>query len=273
MTANALSATPDRTAGRPAAPTRSTLGILVRQAVAELRSQLRAPDFAAGVIALPVVLYMIFGAPRVSEQMPGGTVGAYLVVAFCIYGTLSVVLFGIGQTVADERGRGYVRLVRTTPLPTSAYLGSKLVLAAVLAIVSVACVGLAGAVTGAGLPLDRWLATAAVLAVGGLALAPIGFLIGFLARPAGAGAVALLLLFPLSLASGVFMRVEDLPQVVRSISEYTPTYHLADLARNAAGFGVATDALPHVAWVAAWSVVGTLVTVVVYRRLVARQFA
>ena len=251
----------------------SRLGILVRQAIAEIKGQLRAPDFAVGVIALPVVLYMVFGAPRANEPMPGGTVGAYLVVAFCIYGTLSVVLFGIGQAVADERGRGYVRLVRTTPLPTSAYLGAKLVLAAVLTVVSVACVGLVGMLTGAGLPLDRWAATAGVLALGGLALAPIGFLIGFLVRPSGAGAVSLLLLFPLSLASGVFMQVDQLPGVVRDISQVTPTYHLAELARSVAGFGVATDPLPHIAWIAAWSLAGTLVTVLAYRRLVGRQFA
>lgn len=251
----------------------SHLGILVRQAVAELRSNLRAPDFAAGVLALPIVLYMVFGAPRVTEPMPGGTVGAYLVVAFCIYGTLSVVLFGIGQAVADERGRGYVRLIRTTPLPTSAYLGAKLVLAAVLTVLSVVTVGIAGALTGAGLPLDRWVAMAGVLVLGGLAIAPIGFLVGFVVRPSAAGAISLLLLFPLSLASGVFMTVESLPEVVRSISQVTPTYHLSELARGAAGFGTATDPLPHVAWIAAWSVAGTIATIVAYRRLVGRQFS
>ncbi|HYO43515.1 MAG TPA: ABC transporter permease [Candidatus Limnocylindrales bacterium] len=265
MTAPAISVRP--------APGPSRLGVLARQAIAELKSNLRAPDFAAGVLALPIVLYLVFGAPRVTEPMPGGTVGAYLVVAFCIYGTLSVVLFGIGQAVADERGRGYVRLIRTTPLPTTAYLGAKLVLAAVLTLLSVVTVGIAGTLTGAGLPLDRWAAMAGVLVVGGLAIAPIGFLVGFMVRPSAAGAVSLLLLFPLSLASGVFMTVDSLPDVVRTISQYTPTYHLSELARDAAGFGVASDPLTHVAWIGAWSVAGTLATIAVYRRLVGRQFS
>jgi ABC-2 type transport system permease protein len=265
MTAHAIAARP---ALRPARP-----GILARQAIAELRTNLRAPDFAAGVLALPIVLYLVFGAPRATEPMPGGTVGAYLVVAFCIYGTLSVVLFGIGQAVADERGRGYVRLIRTTPLPTTAYLGAKLVLAAVLTVLSVVTVGIAGALTGSGLPLDRWAAMAGVLVLGGLAIAPIGFLVGFIVRPSAAGAVSLLLLFPLSLASGVFMTVESLPDVVRTISQVTPTYHLSELARDAAGYGVASDPLPHIAWIVAWSVAGTLATLVAYRRLVGRQFS
>lgn len=265
MTAPALAV---RSAHAPA-----RIGVLVRQAIAELKSNLRAPDFAAGVLALPIVLYLVFGAPRGSEPMPGGTVGAYLVVAFCIYGTLSVVLFGIGQAVADERGRGYVRLIRTTPLPTTAYLGAKLVLAAVLTVLSVVTVGIAGALTGAGLPLDRWAAMAGVLVLGGLAIAPIGFLVGFMVRPSAAGAVSLLLLFPLSLASGVFMTVESLPDAVRTISQYTPTYHLSELARDAAGYGVASDPLPHIGWIVAWSIAGTLATIVAYRRLVGRQFS
>jgi ABC-2 type transport system permease protein len=258
-------------ARRAAGP--SHLGILVRQAAAELRSNLRAPDFAAGVLALPIVLYMVFGAPRVTEPMPGGTVGAYLVVAFCIYGTLSAVLFGIGQAVADERGRGYVRLIRTTPLPATAYLGAKLVLAAALTVLSVITVGIAGVITGAGLPLDRWIAMAGVLVLGGLAIAPIGFLVGFIVRPSAAGAVSLLLLFPLSLASGVFMTVESLPDVVRTISQFTPTYHLSEFARGAAGFAATADPLPHVAWIAGWSLAGTIATIVAYRRLVGRQFS
>ena len=58
MTATALTA-PATVVRR--APSR--LGILVRQAIAEIKGQIRAPDFAVGVIALPVVLYMVFGAP------------------------------------------------------------------------------------------------------------------------------------------------------------------------------------------------------------------
>lgn len=275
-----MTATTLTTSRRAALP--RGLGILARQLRAELRLNVRAPEFVVPVLALPVLLYIIFGAPRATDPMPGGTVGAFVMVGFAIYGVLNVVLFAIGEAIADERGRGYLRLVRATPLPSWAYLAGKLALAAVLCAGIVIAIGAAGVVTGVGMSLDRWLAVTAVLVGGGLALAPLGFLIGFLARPHGASAIALLLLFPLSLASGVFMPVDQLPGIVRDVSMVTPTYHLAELARIAAGFaaGGATTGLPatadpvsHVAVVAAWSAAGFAAVAVSYRRMVARQFA
>lgn len=254
------------------------LGILSRQLRAELRLNVRAPEFVVPVLALPILLYVVFGAPRAGDAMPGGTVGAFLAVGFSIYGVLNVVLFAIGEAIADERGRGYLRLVRTTPLPSWAYLVGKLALAAALSLAVVALIGVAATITGAGVGLERWLGVTAVLVVGGLALAPLGFLIGFLARPHGASAIALLILFPLSLASGVFMPVDQLPGIVRDVSMATPTYHLAELARMAAGFGAvgqpaAAEAWRHVAVIAAWSMAGLAVVALSYRRMVARQFA
>ena len=255
-----------------------SLGILARQLRAELQVNVRAPEFVVPVLALPILLYFIFGAPRATEPMPAGTVGAFTMVGFSIYGVLNVVLFAIGEAIADERGRGYLRLVRTTPLPAWAYLAGKLALAAVLSLAVVVLIGVAGTVTGAGVASERWLAVTAVLVLGGLAIAPLGFLIGFLARPHGASAIALLILFPLSLASGVFMPVDQLPGIVRDVSMVTPTFHLAELARLAAGFDA--TGLPatgggweHVAVIAAWSMAGFAVVALSYRRMVARQFA
>jgi ABC-2 type transport system permease protein len=270
------------TAASLAVPVRRSLprglGILARQLRAELRLNVRAPEFVVPVLALPILLYIVFGGPRAAEPMPAGTIGAFLAVGFSIYGVLNVVLFAIGEAIADERGRGYLRLVRTTPLPSWAYLAGKLALAAALSLAVVSLVGVAGMLTGAGVSLERWLGVTFVLVVGGLALAPLGFLIGFLARPHGASAIALLILFPLSLASGVFMPVDQLPGVVRDIAALTPTYHLAELARMAAGFSA--SGLPatgsgweHVAIVAAWSLAGFAAVALSYRRMVARQFA
>lgn len=261
-------------AARPALGRPPRLPMLLRQLRAELRSDVRSPEFVVPVLALPVVLYLIFGAPRATEAIPGGTLGLYLMTGFGIYGVLNVVLFAIGQAIADERGRGWLRLVRTTPLPAWAYLVTKLALAAALSALVLVAIGIVGTVTGVSIPLERWLATSAVLILGGLAIAPLGFLVGFLAPAHGASAIALLILFPLSLASGVFMRVEELPGIVRDVSQATPTYHLAELARQASGFGAGTgDALVHLAVIGGWSLLGLALVSGTYRRMVAAQFA
>jgi len=258
---------------RPSAARPGTLGILARQLRAELRLNVRSPEFAVPVLALPIVLYLIFGAPRAGEQIPGGTVGLYTMVGFSIYGVLNIVLFAIGQAIADERGRGWLRLVRTSPLPSWAYLASKLSLAAVLSVGTVLLIGAVGTISGVAVPVDLWLAVLGVLVLGGLAIAPMGFLIGFLAPPHGAGAIALLLLFPLSLASGVFMPVDQLPAVVADLAALTATYHLSELAYQAAGFGVHGDTLVHVAVIGAWWLASLAAVAVTYRRMVGSQFA
>src|SRR5450759_943423 len=273
MTAPVIAA-PATTVSRESARTGPRLRLFGLQSLAERRGHLRAPDFAATTIALPIVLYFIFGAPGASASLGDvGTLGQYTLVGFAVYGVLSVVLFGLAETVANERGRGYLRLVRVTPLPVSAYLGAKLVFAALASVLVVALLGVAGALTGAGMDLGRWIAIAGILALGGLALAPIGFLVGFLARPNGAGAVALLLLFPLALTAGTFMPVEQLPAVVQHLSQLTPTYRLADLARWEAGFNPGAQPLTDVAWIVASSAVSAVIAAVTYRRLVFRQFA
>lgn len=276
MTATPATPVTLSSAGTDARRRAPAVPLLLRQLRAELRLNLRAPEFVVPVIALPLLLYVIFGAPRATEAIDGqataGTVGLYTMVGFAIYGVLNVVLFAIGESIAGERGRGWLRLVRTTPLPSWAHLAAKLALAAVLSGVIVLLLGVVGTVTGVPVTLERWLAVTGVLVIGGLAIAPLGFLIGFAVPAGAASAVALLLLFPLSLASGVFLPVDELPGIVRDVSVLTPTFHLAELAREVAGFG-RVDLVVHAAWLAGWCLLGLVAVGLTYRRMVGRQFA
>lgn len=44
--------------------------MLLRQLRAELRSDVRSPEFVVPVLALPVVLYLVFGAPAPPTRSP-----------------------------------------------------------------------------------------------------------------------------------------------------------------------------------------------------------
>jgi ABC-2 type transport system permease protein len=244
------------------------------QAAAELRRHLRAPDFATAAIALPLFFYLIVGISRAAEPVPGGgTVGGYLIVVFSIFGVLSVSLSGIGHVIADERARGDLRLVRVTPLPAVVYLAAKLLFVLVASTAIIVLLGIEGAVTGARLPFTTWLATAGLLLAGSLALAPIGFLVGFLVRPGSAGAVNLFILMPLSFTAGVFTSVYDLPAAVRRIAELTPTYHLSVLAQWMTGLPVSAQPIVDIAWVVGWGIASAVAALLIYRRFVGSQFA
>jgi ABC-2 type transport system permease protein len=116
-----------------------------------------------------------------------------------------------------------------------------------------------------------WARLGVVVAIGGLALAPIGFIVGFLVRPSAAGAVALLVYLPLSYASGMWTPISQLPDVVRSIAQFLPTYHLNQLGHAAVGVPVG-DVTGNVLFLAGTFVVGAGLAALAYRRVAARQF-
>jgi ABC-2 type transport system permease protein len=184
-----------------------------------------------------------------------------------------VVLFAFGEGIATERGQGWLRLMRATPLPSWVFIVAKLIVGLGMALLVVAVLfGAAIVIGGVTLPLTEWLTLGLVLVAGALPLAPIGFLIGFWARPSSAGAISLLLLLPISYASGSWQPVESLPEAVRDIAPLLPTYHYAELARAAIGLP-AGDVATHIAWVLGSAAVFGAIAVWGYRRAVGTQFA
>lgn len=267
-------ATFERRLSPDAERTGGTISAVGEQTRAELLKFLRAPDFIAPVVVLPTVLFLLFGLPNARHVLPdGSSLGPHLVASFGVYGLLSVVLFSFGEAIATERGQGWLRLVRATPLPPAVFLTAKLLVGLVLALLVVALLfPVAALAGGVRLAPDQWLRLGALLVLGALPLAPIGFLIGFWARPSSAGAIALLILLPVSYLSGSWQPVETLPEAVRGLAQYLPTYHYAELARAAIGRAPGDVSL-HLAWVLASAVVFAGLALWGYRRGVGRQFA
>lgn len=269
-------------ASRAAMPTRRTSPtavrsgspstILRRQARGELLKLLRAPDFVAPVVLLPVVLFALFGGPSVGVVTDEGiAIGPLLAASFTAYGVLGIVLFTFGEAVANERGQGWLRLIRATPLPGWAFVAAKLVAGVALVAILLAVMIPAATMLGVRMDAASWARLAIVVAVGGLALAPIGFIVGLLVRPSAAGAVALLVYLPLSFSSGMWTPISELPDLVQSIAPFLPTYHLNQLGHAAIGVPVG-DVAGHALAVAATFLVGAGLATVAYRRVAARQF-
>ncbi|QCB94846.1 ABC transporter permease [Cellulomonas shaoxiangyii] len=235
-------------------------GLVARTAVVHLRSSFRNAEFAVGAVAVPVLLYAMFGLPNASSRLPGGTrIGLAMLVSLTAYGVVSLALFTFGENVAKDRGRGWLRTLRATPFPTAAYLGGASLTAAVHALLVVAGTGLLAALAG-GVRLDvaQWAAFAGIMTAGVLVFSTLGFAIAYLARPRAAVVVANLLFLPLAFASGFFFPLSELPDVIGDLAVYLPTFHFGQLAYRAvmpasdvAVFtGAATQPVAvHLAWV------------------------
>ena len=271
-----LSPTTERSGGR--------LALLLAQVRCELVSSLRVPEFLIGVVAIPVMLFAMFGVPNARGVLPDGTrISTMMMPGFGAFGLLSLVIFAFGVDIAAERGRGWLRLMRATPAPGWAYFGGKLVTSLVVASVTLLALFAVGAFAAqVEMAPARWVNMFVMLLLGGMSLAPLGFALGFLARPRAASTIGNLVFLPLSFASGFFFPLNQLPQFLRDIAPYLPTYHYGQLAWRVTASPETVEAYTgivpgpawiHVVWLAGTFVVFAALAVYGYRRQRSREAA
>jgi ABC-type multidrug transport system ATPase subunit len=164
-----------------------------------------------------------------------------------------VVVIDRGRVVA-ERGRKMDVLMRATPLRPAVLLCAKTVSALLFALATLAVLFGFGRIAG-GVEPGAWVwATLAYrLLLGSVPFVFLGFTVGYLARPSSAVPVIQLIYLPIAFASGLFVPLESLPEIVQEIAPYLPTYRYAELAWSAVGAN--TEPLSEsVVWLAGYGV-------------------
>ena len=277
MTTSATATVPTPAVRRRRAP-RDAMRVLVAQVTAEVRANLRVPEFLVGAISVPVLLYTMFGSSQSGETLPDGTpVAAMMAASFAAYGIVSLAIFTFGVDVAQERGKGWLRTRRVTPLPTWVYFAAKIFMTVAYSVLILAGITVVATMFGGvSLSVVTWLRLWPVLLSGAIVFSTFGFAIAWLARPRAAAAIGNLVFLPLSFASGFFLPLSQLPSFMADAAPWLPTYHygrvvwaqLAPPADVAAWIGTeaAGPMWPHVAWMVASFVVFGLLALAGYRR-------
>ncbi|MFB9991749.1 ABC transporter permease [Deinococcus oregonensis] len=247
------------------------LPALAQLVLAELRRMIRNPMFAVGTLGFPILWFALFGLPNARETTDSGVnVGQYLIVSFGTYALLSLAMFSFGAAVAIERTGGWLRLLRASPLPAPLYFAAKILAALLFSALSLTLLytfaHFAGGVT---LPLGLALTVLGKLLLGMIPLIALGLCIGFLVNPAAASVMANVLSVLVSFASGLFVPLNQLPDVVQRAAPYLPGYHLAQLGWSAVAHDTAHD-LTHWLWLAGFTVVFGSVAVWAMKRDEAR---
>jgi ABC-2 type transport system permease protein len=222
----------------------------LRMEIVRLRRNKRVWIFS---IAMPVVLLLIFGSLYKNEDLGGASATAYLMVSMGLFGSMSAAL-GAGGSIAVERGIGWNRQLRLTPLQPTAYVLAKLILALVVALPPLLVTFVTGAAAlGVRLPAGTWLEVAGLAWLGALPFAALGILIGYLAKPDSVQQVSTLVNLLLAAFGGIWVPVEQMPHLMHQIAEYTPAYWVGITAR-APLFGQHLDGQA-LEVLAAWTVV------------------
>lgn len=265
-----------------AVATRGRSGMVAAQVVSEIRRTARVPEYFIGVVVLPVILFAMFGLPNSGESLPSGTtVVSMLFVSFACYGVVSQALFSFGAELAAERLQGWLRRLRSTPMPMWVYFAGKLALNLVFTLVIVGAIALLAALAGdAQFDASRLATTTAVLLLGTLVFSPMGSAIAYWARPRAASTIVNLVFLPLSFLSGFFFPLSELPTVLQGVAPWLPTYHFGQLAwssmapaadRELFGAGDGTSIAVSLTVVLVWGAACTLATAAGYRRELDRE--
>jgi ABC-2 type transport system permease protein len=193
----------------------------------EIRLFLRAPAAVAWTAVLPLIALIILGCipaiRRASADLHGiSYLDAYLPILMMIVLTMVGVVL-LPAVLGDYRDRGILRRMSTTPVPPARLLGAQAViyltlgvgLAIVMLLLSVVAFGVRAPRQFPGFLLSVLLTATALLALGVLvaALAPNARI---------ANAIGTVLFFPLMFFAGLWIPRATMPDVLRTISDYTP---------------------------------------------------
>ncbi|MEV4600836.1 ABC transporter permease [Amycolatopsis sp. NPDC049253] len=219
----------------------------------------RSPQFALFTIAVPLGMFLLFGALFGDNVGPDGLkASTTTMINMGAYGALSGALF-TGTRVATERTDGWQRQLRLTPMRAPDYLFVKLASAMTMALPVLVVIFIAGALRGVDLTAAQWVLTALALWLGALPFAVLGLMLGLFGKGDTVGAMTGALMLPLGVFGGLWMPLSIMPGWMTTIAHFVPTYWLGRVGTmpvsGASGLGLA------VAVLAAWLVVPALVVV------------
>ena len=140
--------------------------LAARQAVLEQRSFWRSAEYALFTFVFPLMILLLIGAANVGSYLPGSHVKntTVFVPSILAFGVIVAAYVNLGSKVAVLRHDGVLKRIKTTPLPSAAYLGGLLASTVLTAIFITAGTGLIG-----------WLAFGASPRPGGLRPWPPGW--------------------------------------------------------------------------------------------------
>ena len=240
-----------------------TAGRLAHAYLTEARYEsvrmLRTPAFAGPFLALPVLLYLLFGMLLFGDALAKDPkAAAFLFVGFCVFGVMGPGMFGFGVSIAMERDQGLLRLKRALPAPPAACLLAKMLMS--MLFVAIIMVTMAAAAPAGHLRLaaGQLASLSLVNILGAAPFCALGLFIGTLASGKSAPAFVNLLYLPMIYLSGFLF---PLPKSMGWLERISPAYHLHQLALGAMGAASEGAALMHVVILAGVTLAATAIAI------------
>ena len=246
---------------------RNLVRIFWLEARYEVLKNVRLPVFALSTLMFPVMFYLFFGLTFAQGDFGSIPASLYYAVAYGAFGVIGAALFGFGVGVATERGQGWMRLKRASPMPPLAYFVAKIAMSMLFGLAIVLTLLLLAVVFGGARPdLPLVARVVGVLVVGALPFGALGLTLGYLAGPNSAPAIVNLIYLPMAFIGGLWVPVQALPELLQKIALGLPTYHFAQLAFGVFGLGQAGSPQWHLVYLGVFTALFVALAIVFYFR-------
>ncbi|MET9032559.1 ABC transporter permease [Streptomyces mirabilis] len=227
----------------------------------EVRRTLRDAGFVIGGVAMPVMMYLLF------TNLGGASDGGWKtgsMIGMAAYGAVGSAL-NTGGGVAEDRGIGWLRQLRVTPMtPREVVLGRTLTGSVTVLPAIAAVLAAGGLVNGVRLEVWQWAAVAVLLWLGSIPFTLLGLGNGYRLTAQTTGVANMVCNLGLSVVGGLWFPLTLFPGWLRSLSGFTPTNRIAQLGTSVADGDA--PALGAVLVLTAWLLAFGSYAVVSYRR-------
>ncbi|MGI8420819.1 MAG: ABC transporter permease [Gaiellaceae bacterium] len=233
--------------------------VLWAQARAATVELVRYPSFSIPTLALPAIVFVIFGASQNAET------ARLAMASYAAFAFLGVAFFQFGVGIATEQTSPWHTYLRILAAGPGSRFGARILSALAFGLASGAVVIVAALVTtDVSLPAGRWALLLATLVVGTIPFALLGIAIGYWFSPRGALPVANLLYLALSFLGGLWTASRHATGLAGAVAPYTPTRGWLDLL--AAAVGTAPWRPHDIVLLGAWAVAAAALATAGYRR-------
>ncbi len=203
----------------------------------EVRKLARARVFSISTFGFPLVFFVFFGISNRGEMFHGYSVERYLLATYTCFACMGTAFFGIGGTVAYERGHGWLDLKQVSPMPTGAYLAAKFFASLIFGCLVVTMLLLLGAATvSLQMSVTQILALYLLNGFGVVVFGTIGLFMGLLMPANAAAGLINFVYLPLSLCSGLWMPLEVMPHWIQRFALCLPSYYYSCISLRILGY-------------------------------------
>ncbi|HIW99790.1 MAG TPA: ABC transporter permease [Candidatus Nesterenkonia stercoripullorum] len=241
---------------------------LIRLTAAEARLFFREPLNWSLMLPVAPILLIILGSIPAFREVRDETTGLRMIDQYTpmvvVAGLTILALSMLPQVFAAYREKGVLRRLRTTPVHPSRMLGAHLLLSGAFACgVTIIVLAIARIVFGVPMP-ENLLGYVLAFVLCALAMLSIGLLLAALA-PSGtsAGAVGMILFFPLMFFAGLWIPRSAMNETLLTISDFSPLGAGVQAMQDAAAGD--WPQLLHLAVMAGWAVLAGLLAARLFR--------